>query len=340
MLDSLAPDAVVDDPTAAPAPAWSVVTARLRRAAWLPAVATSVVLFILGGILSPGYATWSNLNGILATVSILAIAAAGQTLVIIAGDYGIDLSVGALMSLSALVAYMVMARGAEMLPIALIVVIALGALFGLINGVIVTVLRIPALVVTLGTLVVATGAAFALAKGGTPTGSVPSALLSLSSRSIGGIRLVTLLTAALIVAMTVYMKRSRFGRQLLLVGANREAARISGIPVRRVVITAFVAAGVLSGLAGLLLLGYAGTANLSLGSQYQILTIAAAVIGGASLAGGDGTVLRTAAGAVALQVLTTFLLSVGISDAVQQIITGALLLGLLLANARTPRLRG
>ncbi|OZC73589.1 hypothetical protein CH251_13680 [Rhodococcus sp. 06-462-5] len=312
---------------------------RLRRAAWLPAVATSVLLFVLGGVLSPGYATWENLNDIVAVAAILAIAAAGQTLVIIGGDFGIDLSIGAVMSLTAVVGYMVMSGGSSMLTVAVIVVLVLGGVFGLLNGLIVTVFRLPALVVTLGTLVIASGATFAIAQGGTPAGSVPSALLNLSSTSIGGVRPVTVIAIVVVGLLALFMKRSRFGQQLLLVGANREAARLSGIPVRRVVVTAFVAAGMLAGLAGILLLGYAGTANLSLGADYQILTISAAVIGGAALAGGDGNVLRTAAGAIALQVLTTFLLTVGVGNALRQIVTGLILLVLLMFNSRTPKLR-
>lgn len=313
--------------------------ARIRRATWIPAVATAVILFVSGGVLSPGYATWQNLNDILAVAAILAIAAAGQTLVIIAGDFGIDLSIGAVMSLTAVLAYMTMAGGPSMMPVALVVVVVVGALFGLVNGTIVTVFRLPALVVTLGTLVIASGLTFAIAQGGTPAGSVPAVLLNLSSASIGGIRPITLIAVGLVGLLAVFLHRSRFGRQLLLVGSNREAARLSGIPVQRVVITAFVGAGVLAGVAGILLLGYAGTANLSLGADYQILTISAAVIGGAALSGGDGNVIRTAAGAIALQVLTTFLLTVGVGNAVRQIVTGLILLVLLLANSRTPRLR-
>lgn len=313
--------------------------ARIRKATWIPAVATAVILFVLGGFLSPGYATWQNLNDILAVAAILAIAAAGQTLVIVAGDFGIDLSIGAVMSLTAVLAYMTMAGGPSMLPVALLVVVVVGAIFGFVNGLIVTVFELPALVVTLGTLVIASGLTFAIAQGGTPAGSVPAVLLNLSSASIGGIRPITLIAVVLVGLLAIYLRRSRFGQQLLLVGSSREAARLSGIPVRRVVISAFVGGGVLAGIAGILLLGYAGTANLSLGADYQILTISAAVIGGAALSGGDGNVLRTAAGAVALQVLTTFLLTVGVGNAVRQIVTGLILLVLLLANSRTPRLR-
>ena len=157
--------------------------------------------------------------------------------------------------------------------------------------------------------------------------------------SILGVRYVTIVVAVLVVALAVFIARSRFGKNLYLVGSNREAARLAGINVRRVVVIAFVTAGVCGGIAGLLLLSYAGTANLDLGGEYLLLTIAASVIGGASLAGGEGNVVSSAAGAVALQVITTFLLTIGVSDALRQVVTGLLLVGMLFLNARIPKLR-
>lgn len=312
---------------------------RLRTASWLPAVVTSVVLIAVGGLVSPGYASWANINEIVATAAILALASCGQTLVMIAGNYGIDLSVGQLMSLTAVLAFMILGGGGELLPVAVAAVLAAGVVLGLVNGALVAYVRLPALVVTLGTLVVCQGVIFALSRGGTPDGEVPRLLDELTSRSVLGVRLVTLLAIAVVGLLALFVRRSRFGRMLYLVGSNREAARLSGIPVNRVVVATFVVAGMCGGFAGLVLLGYAGTANLDLGGDYLLLTIAATVIGGTSLAGGEGSVVRTAAGAVTLQVLTTFLLTIGIGDALRQVITGALLLVLLAFNARVPRLR-
>ncbi|WP_099024998.1 ABC transporter permease [Mycolicibacterium palauense] len=310
-----------------------------RRCPWLPAVVVSVVLLVAGQVISPGFASWGNINQIVAIAAILALASCGQTIVMISGDFGIDLSVGQLMSLTAVVAFMLMDGGTPWVLVALVAVVVIGALFGTLNGVLVAYAKLPALVVTLGTLVIAQGFILTLTSSGTPSGAVPDVLAAVTGHSILGIRYVTIVVAVLVTVLAVFIARSRFGKNLYLVGSNREAARLAGINVRRVVVIAFVVAGVCGGIAGLLLLSYAGTANLDLGGDYLLLTIAASVIGGASLAGGEGRVASSAAGAVALQVITTFLLTIGVSDALRQVITGLLLVGMLFLNARVPRLR-
>jgi ribose transport system permease protein len=311
----------------------------IRRHPWLPAVIVSVVLLVIGQVISPGFGSWGNINQIVAIAAILALASCGQTIVMISGNFGIDLSVGQLMSLTAVVAFMLMDGGTPWVVVALLAVVGIGALFGLLNGALVAFANLPALVVTLGTLVVAQGFILTLTSSGTPSGAVPDVLAAVTGDSILGVRYVTIVVAVLVVALAVFIARSRFGKNLYLVGSNREAARLAGINVRRVVVIAFVTAGVCGGIAGLLLLSYAGTANLDLGGEYLLLTIAASVIGGASLAGGEGNVVSSAAGAVALQVITTFLLTIGVSDALRQVVTGLLLVGMLFLNARIPKLR-
>ncbi len=317
----------------------AAVSSWLRRAPWLPALIAAILLLALGGVLSPGYASWGNLNQILAAASILMFASAGQTFVMISGDYGIDLSVGQVMSLAAVVGYSVLQGQNANLPITLVAVLLVGAVFGLLNGIGITLLRLPPLVMTLGTLIVAQGATFAYAKGGTPSGGVAPLLADLTTRNVAGIRWITFLAIAFVIAVELILRKSRYGQMLYLIGSNRESARLSGIPINRYVTLTYVLSGMFGGFAGLMLLGFAGTANLNLGGDYLLLSIAAVVIGGTSLAGGVGSYLRTAVGSVTLMILTTFLLSVGISDAIRQVITGGLLLVLLLFNARSPKLR-
>jgi ribose transport system permease protein len=271
--------------------------------------------------------------------AILAIPSCGQSLVMISGNFGIDLSVGQVMSLTAVAGYMVLGSGQSFLPIAVLVVLGIGGCIGAVNGSLVALVRLPALVVTLGTLVVAQGIVLVLASKGTPAGSVPPILDDMTTRSIGGIKWVTILAAVFVGGMVVFTKRSRFGRMLFLVGSNREAARLSGLRVRRIVIITFVLAGMCSGFAGLLLLSYAGTANLDLGSEYLVLSIAATVIGGTSLAGGEGSLIGAATGAIAFEVINALMLTLGASTAVRQMVVGGLLMLLLTFNARTPRLR-
>ena len=315
------------------------IRSRLQNRPWLPALLTSVVLLVLGQILSPGYASWGGINQILGAASILAIASCGQSMVMMSGDFGIDLSVGQVMSLTAVAGYMVLGGGQGYLPLAILVVLLIGGVFGLVNGTLVSLVRLPALVVTLGTLVVAQGVVLVLASNGTPAGSVPRILDDMTTKSVGGIKWVTVLAVVFVTVVALFVRRSRFGRTLVLVGSNREAARLSGLHVKRIVTLTFVLAGMCSGVAGLLLLSYAGTANLDLGESYLVLSIAATVIGGTSLAGGEGSIIGAATGAIAFEVINTLMLTLGASNAVRQMIVGGLLMVLLAFNTRIPRLR-
>lgn len=306
---------------------------------WLPALVTSVILLVVGQVLSPGFASWAGINQVLGAAAILAIVSTGQSLVMVSGDFGIDLSVGQVMSLTAIVSYMAMAGGAGYLPLAIGVVLLVGGVLGALNGLLVSLVKLPALVVTLGTMVVAQGLVMVLASNGTPAGSVPNLVTELTTSSVLGIKYVTLIVAVFVVLMTWLATRSRYGRMLFLVGSNREAARLSGLPVRRIVFMTYVIAGMCSGIAGLLLLSYAGQANLDLGSGYLLLSIAATVIGGTSLAGGEGSPIGAATGAIAFVVVNGLMQTLGLSDAVREMIVGAVLLVLLAFNARTPKLR-
>lgn len=318
---------------------WQNVRRRLKAYPWLPALICAVVLLIVGQIVSPGYAGWNNINQILAGSAILAIAACGQSLVMVSGNFGIDLSVGEVMSLTAVAGYMVMKGGTHDLPFGIIVALAVGAAIGLINGALVAFVRLPALVVTLGTLVIAEGAVQVLAQSGQPAGSIPTPLADLTTSSAGGIKYVTFLGIVIVAGLVLFIKFSRYGRTLFLVGSNREAARLSGLPVKRIVVTTFILAGMCSGFAGLLLLSYAGSADLDLGGPYLLLAIAATVIGGTSLAGGEGSLIGAATGAIAFEVINTVMLTVGASDAVRQMVVGLLLMILLAFNVRIPKLR-
>jgi ribose transport system permease protein len=317
-------------------PTWASV---FRSKSWLPAILTSVVLIVVGQILSPGFGSWGNINNILGAAAILAIVSTGQSLVMVSGNFGIDLSVGQVMSLTAIVAYMTMDGGAGYLPLAIAAIVVVGGLLGGLSGVLVSWVRLPALVVTLGTMVVAQGIVMVLASNGTPAGSVPGIVTDLTTQSILGIKYVTLVAVVFLVGMTLVATRLRFGKMLFLVGSYQEAARLAGLPLRRIIFWTFVFAGACSGFAGLLLLSYAGQANLDLGSQYLLLSIAATVIGGTSLAGGEGGVPGAAAGAIAFIVINSLMQSMGFSDATRQMLVGAVLMVLLAFNARTPKLR-
>ena len=305
----------------------------------LPAIGACILFFVLGEILSPGYLSSKNINNILASGAILALAAAGQTLVIMSGQDGIDLSIGQVMSLSAVTTYMVLNGLDSKIPLALGIVAVISALIGFINGIGVVFVGLPPLVMTLGMSTVVQGLVFASNAGGTPVGKASPLLLEIASGRFGEIRYLAIVGIVAVIVIEILLKRTKYGQQLYLVGNNREAARLSGIPVKTIIMVTYILSGVLSGIAGFFLLGYAGTANLDLGGSYTVLTIAAVVIGGTQLSGGEGGYIGTFIGAVLMRLLTTVLVAVGLSDSVRNILVGIFLLITLLAYARAPKLR-
>lgn len=311
----------------------------IRRARWLPAVLAAAVLLIFGNILSPGYASWANVNAIFASAAVLAAASMGQTMVMVSGDFGIDLSIGQVMSLTAVLSFVLMNNSNARIPLAILVSLGIGAALGALNGAGVALLGLPALVMTLGTMTVAQGLTFAYTQGGSPTGDTAPWMLSVGLNSIGRIRWIAIGVLAWILLVQLALRKSRYGRMLYLLGSNRNAALLAGVPVRRYVFLTYTLSGLLSGFAGFVLLSFAGTANLDLGGSYLLPTIAAAVIGGTSLSGGEGTLVRTAIGAVTYSMLSTVLIAAGWNVALQEVVSGLLLLLLLLFNARTPALR-
>ncbi|MBX5435748.1 MAG: ABC transporter permease [Alicyclobacillaceae bacterium] len=305
---------------------------------YIPVLSASVALLILGQILSPGFASASNIGNLLATAVVLAIASFGQTLVVISGQEGIDLSIGAMMSMGALIGVQVSDQSSLGLWGAVLLLIGTGALVGLIHAVCIQFLRIPPLVMTLGMATVVDGFALAYTKG-LPSGTAPKLLTAIGIGHVGPIRTLLLFGIAMVVIGEFVLRRTRYGRNLYLAGSNRMAAALSGIHVNVVVFVTYVIAGIAGTLGGLVMLGFVGTAQLGMGDGYTLLSIAAVVIGGTALAGGEGTFLGSALGAVVLTILTSVLLAVGMQEGVRELIQGAILLLVLAIYSRAPKLR-
>ena len=305
----------------------------------VPAVIACIILFILGGLIKPGYASLLNLGNILGSAAILALASAGQTLCILSGNDGIDLSLGQVMSLTAVLSYRFCNGSDANIPIALLVIIAAGLIIGLINGLGIVLIGLPPLVMTLGMNAVVLGSVFASCAGGSPVGKTAPLLLHIASGRIAGIRYLAILGIVAIFVVEGILRYTKYGRQLYLVGSNRRAAKLSGIDVNKTVIVTYTLSGIFGALAGFFLLGYAGTANLDLGGGYMLLTVAAVIIGGTQLSGGEGTFVGSYVGAVLIVLLTTFLISIGVSQAIRDILMGIVLLMILSMYARSPKLR-
>jgi ribose transport system permease protein len=314
----------------------------MRRIAESPVLATllaTLAMLVVGQAVSPGFAAPGQIVAQLAVAAILAIVAAGQGLVILSGREGIDLSVASVMSLAALIAGNVMDGGNAMTLPALGAALAVGLAVGLFNGIGVAVVRIPPLVMTLGTAGVITGLLVVLTQGAT-SGAASPLLQGFIQRPFAlGLPGIIWLWGLLILAMHLMLTATRFGINLYAVGSNDTAAALSGVRVTAVRIATYGAAGVLSGFGGFCLLGYTGTVFVGASEQYILPSVIAVVIGGTSLAGGKGSYNGTAVGAVFLTVLTAFLTTVNIDAALRQVLFGAVLIGFMVAYGREAKAR-
>lgn len=305
---------------------------------YVPSVIAIFMLLILGQVLSNGFVSVDNVGSILTQASLLTMVSIGQSMVIFSGDFSIDLSVGPVMSLGALFGSMISGGKDDMLFLTILILIGIGILIGAINGLCVQKLKIPALAMTLVMATVVDGFTFLYTKG-QPSVTVPPSLLMVGRPVFGVVRWLLIITIITIVLVELFLRRSRYGRSLYLVGNNRQAARLCGIKVDRTIVMAFVLSSVFSIIAGLLLVGYTGSGQLQMASSYTMLSIAAVVIGGARVAGGKGTVIGAFLGAVVLILLTSVLTAVGMPTGTRQFLQGALLLIILVIQCRSPKLR-
>ncbi len=309
-----------------------------RYQSYFPSVIAIVALFLFGQILTPGFASAANVNTIIASASILIVASIGQSFVIFAGDFGIDLSIGAVMSMGAMVTSIICGGDAAYLPTAILFVLFLGGMAGLINGVGVQIMRIPPLAMTLVMATVINGFTLAYTHG-SPSLGVPAILQSIGKPLFGQIRAITLIAIIFIIVIQMVLVFSKYGRELFLVGSNRIAARISGIRVNLIIVLAYVISGLVASVAGVLMVGYVGSGQLQMGDQYTLMSVAAVVIGGTKLSGGQGSLVGAALGAIVIVLLTSILIAVGLSAGVRTFFQGVILVLILMVNCRMPKLR-
>jgi ribose transport system permease protein len=298
-----------------------------------------LALLAIGETLSPGFARGDQIIRLLTVSAILGMVAAGQSLVVIGGREGIDLSVGALISLGAVLAGNVMlGNDGGILP-AILVAGGVTFLVGLVNGLGVTFLRIPPLVMTLGMTAVIQGALIVISRG-IPSGNAAPALMSFVNRPLLlGIPGVLFLWALLGVAMWFLLRRTQLGYAIYAMGSNERAAELTGLPVRLIRTLLYGLSGLLAGVTGVVVIGYTGNSFVSVGDQYVLPSVIAVVIGGISLAGGSGTYLGVMLGAIALTLLQSVLTTLQMEFWSRQLIFGAVLLLLMLLYGRTKQLR-
>lgn len=281
----------------------------------------------------------ANLMNIANQIAVIAIVAIGMTLVILTG--GIDLSVGSLIALSAVLtarwirdlggAYD--ASAAAMTACALSAIACTGAV-GALTGSVITRFQVPPFIATLSAMLVASGAAFLLANGQS-IHQIPDSFVALGRNTgVFGIPHAVLLVVVLYAAAHVLMTRRRLGRHVLAVGGNPEAARLAGVPVRRVILSAYVASGLLAGLGGVVMASQLKSGSPTYGTMYELYVIAAVVVGGTSLRGGEGSVLGTLLGALTIAVIQNGMNLLNVESYTQKVILGVVILAAVLADTR------
>jgi len=300
------------------------------------AVAAIVVLFVSGEIISPGFLSFSHLMSVLRLSVFLGIVALGQSLVVMAGGEGIDLSVGSVLSLGVCISSSLLLGKDANIPAALVATIGAGFAIGLINGAGISYVGVPPLIMTLAMASVVEGLSL-IYTGGYPHGSAPALLEALGNGRILEIPNILLFWILIIVAASVILLRHRWGAVLFGVGANSVTAELSGINVKRFRMFVYGICGAVSGLAGFFVLGYTGTPYLNLGGPYLMTSIAAVAIGGISLAGGSGSYIGAAIGCILLTTLSSILVALKTTESVRQIVYGSLIFIIVVIYSRRRR---
>lgn len=312
-------------------PAFADSALRARAAALLPILGPAAVLvmvLVVAAIDVPAFYSASNLRNLARLASFLVVVSLGQLIVIIVR--GLDLSVGAVIT-TTLLLIVEITGGASAQTVAAIAAALLAAVtVGLVNGALVALRGVPAILATLATFTLVGGLSLYVT-GGRASGPVPDSVKPLGVGDVAGVPIPVLIGVACAIAVWVILERSVIGRQLYATGANPNAARLSGIPVQRVVVGAFVAGSLLACIAGLMLSGYVGFYDRTLGVGYDLDSIAAVVLGGASLAGGRGRVGGTVWAAVGLAALDNLLLVMGAAESLQLIWKSSVLLAAVIA---------
>jgi rhamnose transport system permease protein len=302
------------------------LTEWVLRVRELGIVAALALLIAVTAAIEPRFVETNSLRNLALNAAIFAILAVGQTLVIITRN--VDLSVGSVLGLSAYLAGDLLSKHPGLsIPLVFVLGIALGAACGLVNGVLVTWGQVPALVVTLGTLYVYRGLAF-LWTGGSQVSAnqLPDSFLNLGSDSIAGIPILVIIALVVVLVVGQWLRDYRAGRELYAIGSNPEGARLAGVRSQRRVLTAFVIAGALAGLGGVLFTARFGTVDATAGAGYELTVIAATVVGGVAIFGGTGTVYGAALGALLLGTITSSLIVLRVAAFWQLAAVGALLL--------------
>ena len=281
-----------------------------------------LLLVIFMALIAPNFFSIKNGLNIAQAVSINAVVASGMTVVILTA--GIDLSVGSIVAASG-VATVLLLNGGVPTAIAALVAILVGAFIGLINGAIIAYLALPAFIVTLGALTYTRGIAYSM-HGGPVQIAGKSGIESIGNGSMGGIPMPVFIMIFVYWLFWFLLERTKFGRHVYAVGGNPQAARLSGINVKKVLMSVYVISGITAGLAGLMFASRVRSGQVTAGVGYELDAITAVILGGTSLFGGRGRIFGTLIGALLIGVLSNGLVLLGVPIYTQLMIKGAVII--------------
>jgi rhamnose transport system permease protein len=295
-----------------------------------------VLLIVVFSALSPRFLALDNARAVLFTAAILTIAAAGQALVVLTGN--LDLSVGSIMGVTAYVVYDLGGQVGGLQPFVVPLAVLIGALLGLVNGFLVAVLEIPSIVATLGTLSIYRGFVSFYADATEVTvGELPRSMRDLATGIWLGLPAYVWLAAAVVAVVGLALRSLPWGRRIYAYGSNPQAARFYGLDGPRIVLGAYVGAGVVAAIAGLLLGAQVGNINSLLANGIELQVLAAVVIGGVSIWGGSGSVYGAAVGAVVLATINNGLVLLQVEEFYRLLIQGVAIVAAVAVDAVVQR---
>jgi ribose transport system permease protein len=305
---------------------------RFNWAGQIPLV-TLLVLCIVMALLTSRFLSPINLTNIFVQSSIMAVIAMGMTFVIVGG--GFDLSVGSTVALSGCIAAMAMLKFGILAGV--VAGIAAGAAVGLANGLFVAALKVNPFIATLGSMVLVRGVVYIITAGAPIAGDdgLPSAFIAFGNSRLFGIHYLVWVPILLLIALSALLQLTPYGRRVYATGGNREAAYLSGVAVERVIASTYVWCGALAGVAGVMLAARLQSGQPTAGEFYELTAIAAVVLGGASLYGGEGTLYKSVIGVFIMIVLGNGLNLLNVDSYWQRVAVGAVVI----AAAAADRLR-
>lgn len=282
-----------------------------------------LIIFAIFSVVSSSFFTVSNVSNIIIQSSIIAIIAIGQTVVIL--TEGIDLSVGSIAAFISIALGIMMVDLGISVPLALFLSVLMGSVIGFINGFVISYGKVPAFITTLGMMSIARGGALAI-NGGRPVSMLPRSFGVISSASVFGIPIFIVYVAVFYTLMYFLLTKHKLGRYIYAIGDNSEASRLSGIKVKAVKTSAYIFSGLFAAMGGIMLTARLNYASPTSGSGFELDAIAAVVIGGTALSGGQGSILGTLVGALILGTLRNGLSILNVPGFYQQIIIGVVII--------------